>query len=105
MTGDTELQRNIMAELRWDPSINAAAIGVAVKDGIVTLTGNVDTYAQKVAAERTVQRVAGVYAIADELEVRIAGDLRRTDEDIRARRGQRPCMEHGSAEQRERGCP
>jgi osmotically-inducible protein OsmY len=82
MIGDFDLQRNIMAELRWDPSINAAAIGVAVKDGIVTLTGNVDTYAQKVAAERTVQRVAGVYAVADELEVRIGGDLRRSDEDI-----------------------
>jgi osmotically-inducible protein OsmY len=82
MLTDLQLQQNIMAELRWEPSVKAAEIGVAVKGGIVTLTGNVETYAQKFAAERAVERVAGVYAVADELTVTIPGLYRRTDTDV-----------------------
>ena len=82
MMGDAELQRHIMAELRWEPSVKANAIGVAVKDQVVILTGTVDSYAQKLAAERAVERVAGVHAVADELKVEIPSDRQRTDEDI-----------------------
>jgi osmotically-inducible protein OsmY len=82
MLTDLQLQQNIIAELRWEPSVKAAEIGVAVKNGVVTLTGNVETYAQKFAAERAVERVAGVQAIADELTVTIPGLYRRTDADV-----------------------
>ena len=57
MTSDTQLQRDIIDELKWTPSVNEAEIGVAVKDGVVTLTGNVDSWAQKYTAERVVERI------------------------------------------------
>jgi osmotically-inducible protein OsmY len=82
MVSEIVMQQNIIAELRWEPSVNAAEIGVAVKDGVVSLNGTVDTYAQKFAAERAVERVAGVRAIADELKVVVAGSFQRTDADI-----------------------
>lgn len=52
MKTDSELQKDVVAELEWEPSVNAAAIGVEVKDGIVTLAGHVDSYAEKFAAEK-----------------------------------------------------
>ena len=64
MKTDWDLKRDVVAELGWDPAVNAAAIGVAVQDGVVTLTGHIDTYAQKVAIARAVRRVADVKAIA-----------------------------------------
>ena len=79
---DLELKKAVEAELDFEPSINAAEIGVAVKDGIVTLTGRVDSYWAKVAAERAVFRVAGVNAVANDLEVRLPTASERTDEDI-----------------------
>jgi osmotically-inducible protein OsmY len=82
MLTDLQLQQNTMAELRWEPSVKAAEIGVAAKGGVITLTGNVDTYAQKFAAERAVERVSGVRAIADDLTVAIPGVYKRTDSDI-----------------------
>jgi len=82
MKTDTELKRDIEAELAWDPSINANAIGVAVKDGIVTLTGHIDTYAEKRRAEKALRRVAGVRAIALELDVRLSPDHECSDADI-----------------------
>jgi len=82
MLTDLQLQQNVIAELRWEPSLDAAAVGVTVKDGIVTLTGTVETYPQKFAAERAVQRVAGVAAVADELAVTLPGQFYRTDTDI-----------------------
>ncbi|MYM76314.1 BON domain-containing protein, partial [Duganella sp. FT134W] len=69
------------SELEWDADISANDIGVAVREKIVTLSGFVRSYAQKVAAERAAQRVAGVVGVADELEVRLAGEA-RLDADI-----------------------
>jgi osmotically-inducible protein OsmY len=79
---DLELKRAVESELNFEPSINAAEIGVAVKDGVVALTGRVPSYWEKVAAERAAARVAGVKAVANELEVRLPGSSERTDEDI-----------------------
>jgi len=82
MKTDSQLQQAVSAELRWDASIHSEGIGVEVKDGVVTLTGQVDSYAQKWNAERVAQRVSGVRAIAVELEVRLPGPSQRTDADI-----------------------
>ena len=83
MKNDSEVQRNVQDELKWEPGVtNASKIGVAVKDGVVTLTGDVDSYAEKWAAERAAQRVFGVNALAVELEVKLPGTSERTDADI-----------------------
>jgi osmotically-inducible protein OsmY len=79
---DLELKRAVESELSFEPSINAAEIGVAVRDGVVTLSGRVPSYWEKVAAERAAARVAGVKAVANELEVRLPGSSERTDQDI-----------------------
>jgi osmotically-inducible protein OsmY len=79
---DLTIKRDVEAELQWEPSINAAAIGVAVKDGIVTLTGHVATYAEKMAAGRAAARVAGVQAVANDLEVGLPPEDQRSDEEI-----------------------
>jgi osmotically-inducible protein OsmY len=81
---DAELQRDVMAELKWEPSVDAAHIGVSAKDGVVTLSGHVSSYAEKFAAERAAKRVQGVLAVANELEVKLSTGSRRTDEDIAA---------------------
>ncbi|MDQ2930146.1 MAG: BON domain-containing protein [Gemmatimonadota bacterium] len=82
MKTDTELKQAIMAEFEWEPSIRAPEVGVAVRDGVVTLSGTVDTYAQKFAAERAVERVAGIRAVAEELEVISSGEHKKADPDI-----------------------
>jgi osmotically-inducible protein OsmY len=82
MTDDQDLQREVMKELEWDPQVNAAHIGVAVKDGAVTLTGHVSTYSEKLAAVQAAERVYGVKAVADEIEVRLPGTGIRDDSDI-----------------------
>jgi osmotically-inducible protein OsmY len=79
---DLTLKRQVEAELRWEPSIDAAAVGVAVKDGIVTLTGRVPSYAQKSAAARATARVAGVKAVVNELEVNLPSADQRSDEEL-----------------------
>ena len=84
MRTDADLKRDVMAELAWDPTVESTAIGVAVKDGVVTLTGHIDTFAQKHAAARAVRRVADVKAIALELDVKLAPDHKRSDTDIAA---------------------
>jgi osmotically-inducible protein OsmY len=84
MKTDSELQRDVLDELKWEPSINAAHIGVSVKDGIVTLSGHVDSYWERFMAERAAKRVRGVKAIANEIEVVLPGISRRSDEDIAA---------------------
>jgi osmotically-inducible protein OsmY len=84
MKTDSELQRDVLDELKWEPSINAARIGVSVKDGIVTLSGHVDSYWERFMAERAAKRVRGVKAIVNELEVVLPGISRRSDEDIAA---------------------
>ena len=82
MKTDTELQQDVMNELKWEPSVKAAEIGVGVKDGIVTLSGYVDSYDKKWAAERAAERVFGVKAVAEEIQVKLPGSLKRSDEDI-----------------------
>ncbi len=82
MKTDAQLQQDVIAELNWEPSVNAAQIGVGVKDGIVTLAGHVDSYAEKYDAERAAQRVSGVKALAVEIDVRLPGLSKRTDADI-----------------------
>ena len=81
---DSELQRDVLDELRWEPTVDAAHIGVSVKNGVVTLTGHVPSYAEKFAAERAAKRVHSVRAVANELDVKLPGSSRRTDEDIAA---------------------
>ena len=82
MSTDRQLQQDVIAELGWDASINASRVGVEVKSGIVTLSGHVESYAQKWAAERAAQRVSGVKGVAVELEVTLPGSNQRTDADI-----------------------
>jgi osmotically-inducible protein OsmY len=82
MKTDTELQQDVMNELQWEPSIKAAEIGVGVKDGVVTLSGYVDSYFKKWAADRAASRVFGVKGVAEEIQVRYPGSLKRPDEDI-----------------------
>jgi osmotically-inducible protein OsmY len=82
MKSDSQLQHDVLHELRWDPRVGDVEIGIAVKDGVVTLSGYVDTYAQRTAAERAVQRVGGVRAVAEELKVRLPDNLERPDSDI-----------------------
>ncbi|MFC2024224.1 BON domain-containing protein [Chloroflexota bacterium] len=82
MKTDAELQQDVIDELKWEPSIKAAEIGVGVKDGVVTLSGYVDTFGEKWIAQRAVVRVFGVKAVAEELEVRLPSPVQRPDEDI-----------------------
>lgn len=82
MKDDKQLQRDVLDELDWEPSIDAAEIGVTVRDGIVTLTGHVPSLTEKVTAERVAKRVHGVKAVANDIEVRLDGDGQRTDTDI-----------------------
>ena len=79
---DSELQRDTIDELRWDPRVGTAEIGVAVKDGVVTLTGIVESYAKRFGAIRAAERVAGVKAIADDLIVKLPSSLARSDTEI-----------------------
>jgi osmotically-inducible protein OsmY len=80
---DLEIKNNVESELDWEPSVHqAAAIAVAVKDGIVTLAGRVHSYWEKVAAERAAARVSGVKAVVNDLEIELPGSSERTDEDI-----------------------
>jgi osmotically-inducible protein OsmY len=71
-----------MDELKWEPTIHAAEIGVAVKDGVVTLSGSVDSYGKKWAADRAAKRVYGVKAVAEEIKVTLAVSYKRADKDI-----------------------
>ena len=82
---DKTLRQFIIDEFDFEPSIDAANIGVAVEKGVVTLTGHVASYAEKIAAERTVQRVKGVHAIAQEIEVRYPDQAKRSDDEIAQR--------------------
>ena len=77
---DLRVRDHVQQQLEWDPQVDASAIGVAAKDGSVTLTGYIDSYAGKLAAERVAKRVRGVRAVANDIEVRLKLD--RTDADI-----------------------
>ncbi|RFZ89961.1 BON domain-containing protein [Mucilaginibacter conchicola] len=82
MKSDIEIQKNVMEELKWQPFLRSAEIGVAVKNGIVTLSGIVDSYAKKLEAEAAAKKVAGVKAIAEDLQVGLSPAYRRTDTEI-----------------------
>lgn len=79
---DSQLQQDILAELRWDPKINAAHIGVEVLKGVVTLSGHVDSFVEKWNAEQAVKRVPGVKILAVELDVMLPNDNKRSDTEI-----------------------
>jgi osmotically-inducible protein OsmY len=84
MKTDSELQRDVLDELAWEPSVDAANIGVSVKDGIVTLQGYVSSFAERYAAEQATKRVYGVKAVANDMEVKLPGGSKRSDADIAA---------------------
>jgi len=79
---DRTLRDRVQAELDWDPSLDAGALAVSVKNQVVTLTGRVPNYAQKRAAERAVFKVRGVQGVANDIEVRLPASSRRTDAEI-----------------------
>ena len=79
---DKEIQQAVLRELDYEPQVRSTEIGVAVKDGIITLSGNVESYSNRYHAERAAKRVAGVKAIANDLEVHLSTSSERTDEDI-----------------------
>ncbi|HXN41150.1 MAG TPA: BON domain-containing protein [Myxococcaceae bacterium] len=79
---DEQIQKDVLAELKWDARVQPNEIGVAVKEGIVTLTGWVDSYIKRWAAEESAQRVRGVKAVVNEIEVRLPTSAERTDEDL-----------------------
>ena len=81
---DAQIQADVLAELKWDARVLPNEIGVAVKDGVVTLTGWVDSYTKRWAAEDAAHRVRGVKAVANEIEVRLSSTGERTDADIAA---------------------
>lgn len=82
MKTDTELRTHVKEELRWEPGLNSSGIRVAVNEGIVTLTGYVDSYAEKEAAEHAVKRVSGVNAVVEETEVRLPNRDEKADRDL-----------------------
>ena len=85
MSDDLALQARVMEELAWDPAVDPAQIGVAARHGVVTLSGIVESFAAKAAAERAAGRVRGVRAIATEIEVRLPADHHRADAEIAER--------------------
>ena len=79
---DAQLQMDVIDELRWDPAVGNAEIGVAAKNGVVTLTGQVPSFAKKYAAARAAERVGGVRALAEDLKVVLPSSYNRTDTDL-----------------------
>ena len=84
MKTDSDLKKDVLSELSWDPLVPETRVGVAVSEGVVTLSGHLDTYSEKVAAKRAVERVSGVKAIAVELDVVPVGLHQRSDTEIAA---------------------
>ena len=82
MKTDTQLKNDVTEELRWEPTVTLSDINVATHNGVVTLSGSVPHYAEKTAAERATQRVEGVKAIAEEMEVNLTGIHKRKDSEI-----------------------
>lgn len=82
MRTDSEIKRDVEYELKWEPDIDASDIGVAVKEGVVTLSGFVRSYMQKLAAERATKRVHGVLGVANSIEVRLSSSSERSDPEI-----------------------
>ncbi|MYZ46140.1 BON domain-containing protein [Propylenella binzhouense] len=82
MRSDSDIKRDVETELKWDPDIDATDIGVAVKSGVVTLTGFVRSYAQKYEAEQAAKRVSGVLGVANDIEVRLPSENQRPDPEL-----------------------
>lgn len=82
MKNDAQIQTDVQNQLKWEPQLNAAEIGVAVKNGIVTLSGIVDTYSKKMTAERITKNVIGVKAVALDIQVGISPVNRKSDTEI-----------------------
>lgn len=82
MKTDSQIKHDVEDELSWDPRITNSEIGVAVKDGVVTMSGFVASYAQRMAAEQAAERVSGVRALAEELSVKLPGSSDLSDTDI-----------------------
>lgn len=85
MSDDLMLQQRVLDELQFDPSLDSAHIGVTAREGVVTLTGHVQSYAEKFGAERAARRVRGVKAVAQEIEVHLPPDKKTADDEIAAR--------------------
>jgi len=85
MISDYQLQHEVLEELEFEPSVDAAHIGVSANAGVIALTGFVSSYGEKLAAERAVRRVKGVKAIAEEIEVRLPSDKKIADDEIAGR--------------------
>jgi osmotically-inducible protein OsmY len=79
---DSDIKRAVLSELKWDTRVEETEVGVTVERGIVTLTGTVDSYAKKFAAQQAAHRVAGVLDVANDIQVRVPGSMTRTDADI-----------------------
>ncbi len=85
MKTDSQLQQDVMAQLKWEPLLRAAEIGVSAKDGVITLSGFVDSYAKKSEAEDAVKKVVGVKAVVEKIEVKYASNwAKRDDSDVAA---------------------
>ncbi len=82
MSDDKQLKQAVLDELKWEPSVNAAHIGVTAKDGVVTLMGHVESYWEKSVAEKAARRVKDVKAVAEEIEVRLPFSVKHGDEEI-----------------------
>lgn len=82
MKTDIELQQDVLDELQYEPAVDSADIAITVKDGVVTLGGNVTNYAEKWSAVKAAERVAGVRAIVDDIKIQLSRSFQRTDEDI-----------------------
>jgi len=82
MKTDQQIQKDVMDELKWQPFLNSSEIGVAVKNGIVTLSGQVDSYAKKMDAEKAARKVSGVKAIAEDIQVGVSPLYHKTDAEI-----------------------
>ena len=82
MKNDIQLKRDVEDELQWDPAVDADRFAVRVKNGVVTISGSVDTFADKHAAEEAIRRVSGVTALVVHVQVRVPPDMRRPDEEI-----------------------
>jgi osmotically-inducible protein OsmY len=84
MVTDEQIQKDVLAELRWDPRVQPNEVGVAVKEGVVTLAGYVDSFVKKWVAEQAAHRVRGVKAVANDIEVKLPSSAERTDPEIAA---------------------
>lgn len=82
MKSDEQIQKDVLEQLKWEPSLDAAAIGVSVKKGVVTLSGIVDTYYKKVCAESAAKKITGVKAVAEDIQVGISPSYKKTDTEI-----------------------